>query len=68
MTFLETFSAVFTATVIGQIAIWFVQRYILTHFTLFAEKIEKPIKKSIKKVVKTKKDYKKSILFGKRKW
>ena len=62
MTFIETFSAVFMATLIGQIAIWFIQRYITTHFTTLAEKIEKPIKKRFKKIV-SKKDYKESVIY-----
>lgn len=64
MTFLETFSAVLSATIIGQIALWFVQRYITSHFTYLADKIDKPIKTKVKRLFK-KKNYTKSLLFGK---
>ena len=48
MTFLETFGAVFMATLIGQICLWIIERYIKVHMNKIADKLEDKIQRVIK--------------------
>lgn len=48
MSFLETFTAVFTATLISQISIWLIERYIKSRWSTTADKVEEILKKMVK--------------------
>jgi hypothetical protein len=44
MAFIETFTAIFMATLMSQICIWLIDRYIKTHLTKIADNVEGKIK------------------------